>query len=233
MDFDDELSAEDIALLDVEEKNEKNNFIGASKPEATAETDSINQMISDCFGDDDENEPQMEHIECLRSKFKHSSFRAKQWQIIKTLRENRDVCAVMATGYGKSLCFQFTAVYSNKITLVISPLIALMQAQVIDLQTAGISACLVGSAQKEARILDQIEAGRFRVIYSSPEFLQTSNGDKLLSILSGRLALIAVDEAHVSFSFVRATEHFFDFFFFFVYSVCHSGDTISVRISGN
>lgn len=84
-------------------------------------------------------------------------------------------------------------------TLVVSPLIALMQAQVIDLQTAGISACLVGSAQKDVQILDRIAEGLFSIVYSSPEFLQTAKGDKLLSIVRGRLALLAIDEAHVSF----------------------------------
>ncbi len=84
-------------------------------------------------------------------------------------------------------------------TLVISPLISLMQAQVFDLGKVGISACLVGSAQKDPRILDRIAAGEFKIVYSSPEYLQSSKGDKLLSIVQGRLALVAVDEAHVSF----------------------------------
>lgn len=97
--------------------------------------------------------------------------------------------------------FQYPAVYSNQMTLVICPLIALMQAQVIDLQTAGIAACFLGSAQTNPKILEEITAGRFTIIYCSPEYLQTGNGDKLFSILKGRLALVAVDEAHVSISF--------------------------------
>lgn len=59
------------------------------------------------FDDDDDNEPSFDQLECLRSRFKHSGFRDKQWEIIRALMiEKRDVCAVMATGYGKSLCFQ-------------------------------------------------------------------------------------------------------------------------------
>lgn len=57
--------------------------------------------------DDDENEPSFDHLECLRTRFKHDRFRDKQWEIIRAVMiEKRDVCAVMATGYGKSLCFQ-------------------------------------------------------------------------------------------------------------------------------
>lgn len=57
--------------------------------------------------DDDHHEPSLEHLDCLISRFKHDRFREKQWEIIRTVMiEKRDVCAVMATGYGKSLCFQ-------------------------------------------------------------------------------------------------------------------------------
>lgn len=213
MDFDDDLSSEDLAFLDSEIDKCIGSSVRSPKTQNAQTSESSIQDtpidlydISNCFEDDD-NEPQMEHLECLRSKFRHCSFREKQWEIIQTLNEKRDVCAVMATGYGKSLCYQFTSVYKNQLTLVVQPLIALMQAQVMDLQSAGISACLVGSAQKNIKILDEIAAGRFTIIYSSPEYLQTSNGDKLLSILRGRLALIAVDEAHVSL--FRARFHLF------------------------
>lgn len=222
MDFDDaEFTAEDSSILDTDAQNHRSTQVSAH----------FDPMLAECF-DDDDNEPQMEHLECLNSKFKHSVFRAKQWDIVKTITEGRDVCAVMATGYGKSLCYQFPAVYANKMTLVISPLIALMQAQVMDLQTAGISACLVGSAQTDVKILDKISKGMYTVVYSSPEFLQTGSGDKLLSIVGGRLALVAIDEAHVS-SFKM------NFIFpdnlrsSLVYSVSVNGAMISVRIFEN
>lgn len=213
MDLDDDLTTEDLLFLDSEvqkeiDKHNDSSSVRLPKPDIPKATDDVEciqntqflQMVSDCF-DDDGTEAQMEHLECLRSKFKHGSFREKQWDIIKALSEKRDVCAVMATGYGKSLCFQFPAVYMNKMTLVVSPLIALMQAQVMDLQTIGISACMVGSAQKDLKILNRIAEGNFTVIYSSPEYLQTTSGDKLMSIVRGKLALIAIDEAHVSFFF--------------------------------
>lgn len=209
---DEQLTLDDLVHLDreVQKEMDKHNDTSGSRLQHYKQTPTpstidnvdiiqINQMIADCF--DDDTDAQMEHIECLKSKFKHNSFRTKQWDIIKTISEGRDVCAVMATGYGKSLCFQFPAIYSNRMALVISPLIALMQAQVMDLQRSGISACLVGSAQKDLKILERIANGTFNVVYSSPEYLQTANGDKLLSIVRGRLALVAIDEAHVSFIF--------------------------------
>lgn len=66
------------------------------------------ELAAALFDDeDDENGPSLDHLECLITRFKHDRFREKQWEIIRAVMiEKRDVCAVMATGYGKSLCFQ-------------------------------------------------------------------------------------------------------------------------------
>lgn len=66
------------------------------------------ELAAALFDDaDDVNGPSSDHLECLRKRFKHDRFREKQWEIIRAVMiEKRDVCAVMATGYGKSLCFQ-------------------------------------------------------------------------------------------------------------------------------
>lgn len=77
--------------------------------------------------------------------------------------------------------------------LVISPLIALMDAQLFYLKEAGIPACLVGTAQSDVNILSRIDQGEFKIIYSSPEYIQGSKGKKLLDILKNRLTLVAVD----------------------------------------
>lgn len=77
--------------------------------------------------------------------------------------------------------------------LVISPLIALMQAQVFEMNRANIPACLVGSAQLDPHIMARIENGEFNIIYSSPEFLQYGQGKLLLNILKNRLVLVAID----------------------------------------
>lgn len=78
--------------------------------------------------------------------------------------------------------------------LVISPLIALMKAQVIYLNEAKIPACLVGTAQEDRNILSRIQMGEFNIVYSSPEYLvQGAYGSELLNILKNRLLLVAID----------------------------------------
>lgn len=79
-------------------------------------------------------QPQKKHFEVLKKCFGHTDFRPLQWKIISSIiYEKKDNCAIMTTGYGKSLCFQFPAVFTKGITLVISPLISLMQDQVLSL----------------------------------------------------------------------------------------------------
>lgn len=141
--------------------------------------------------------PISKHNRLLRKKFNHDAFRPKQWEIIKTLMiERRDVVGVMATGYGKSLCFQYPAVCLNGITLVVSPLIALMQDQVMDLQKRGISACLLGSAQPDKNMPRRAATGEYRLVYASPEFLTSLSGKLLLEECKNQIRLIAIDEAH-------------------------------------
>ena len=79
--------------------------------------------------------PPASYLSVLKSTFGHNEFRPCQWQIIRNvLVEKRDQCIVMATGYGKSLCYQFPAVYSGGLTVVVSPLISLMEDQVFGLE---------------------------------------------------------------------------------------------------
>lgn len=190
-------------------------YILRNSPKKTDKSDSTmididNEMFDDFFKNG--SEPEMEHLECLKSKFGLTSFRQKQWDIIQAVMyEKRDVCAVMATGYGKSLCFQFPAVYQKGMTLVVSPLIALMEAQVLALTSIGISACLVGSAQSDPNILKRIDDGEFSIVYCSPEYLQYNNGHTLMNDLKERLILIAIDECHAISQY--------GLFFFYLYLV--------------
>lgn len=139
--------------------------------------------------------PTEAHLDCLRQQFGHSSFRPFQWSIIQSILEDRrDNCVVMATGYGKSLCFQFPSVFLQGITIVVSPLISLMQDQVLALKVANIPACLLGSAQTDRTILDQVLAGDFRLVYVSPEYI--TSYPELLDKLADQLTLVAIDEAH-------------------------------------
>lgn len=138
-----------------------------------------------------------EHTAMLKAKFNHAEFRENQWKIIHTLMiEKRDVVGIMSTGYGKSLCYQYPAVCLPGITLIVSPLISLMQDQVMDLTARNISSCLLGSAQPDREILLRIISGVYRVVYGSPEFLNSPTGEKFLREISHKVQLIAIDEAH-------------------------------------
>lgn len=143
------------------------------------------------------NNPKSEHLMCLSNFFGHQQFRPNQWQIIRSLmEEKKDNCVIMPTGYGKSLLFQFAAVYQQKIALVVSPLISLMQEQVMSLSVANIPACFLGSAQKNRNIFSEIKNGSYRVVYASPEYLSSDIGQDLVKQICKNLTVIAIDEAH-------------------------------------
>ncbi|XP_037990408.1 Werner syndrome ATP-dependent helicase isoform X3 [Motacilla alba alba] len=141
-------------------------------------------------------EPEESHIMCLKTYFGHSSFKPVQWKVINSLLEDRrDNLVVMATGYGKSLCYQFPPVYTGRTGVVICPLISLMEDQVLQLTMTGIPACFLGSAQSK-QVKDSIRGGQYQVIYMTPEFC--SGNLELLQDLDQTvgITLIAVDEAH-------------------------------------
>ncbi|NXO62484.1 WRN helicase, partial [Phainopepla nitens] len=141
-------------------------------------------------------EPGESHIMCLKTYFGHSSFKPVQWKVINSLLEDRrDNLVVMATGYGKSLCYQFPPVYTGHTGVVICPLISLMEDQVLQLTMTGIPACFLGSAQSK-QVKDSIRGGQYRVIYMTPEFC-SGNLDLLQDLdQTVGITLIAVDEAH-------------------------------------
>ncbi|XP_060534740.1 bifunctional 3'-5' exonuclease/ATP-dependent helicase WRN-like [Cylas formicarius] len=144
--------------------------------------------------------PSETHLKVLSEYFGHKKFRIIQWRIISSiLRFQRDNCAIMATGYGKSLCYQFPAVYNGGVTLVVSPLISLMEDQVMSLKVSNISACLLGSAQtNQMEVINGIFDNKYRVVYLTPEFCTNGYGKQLLCDFHKKLniILIAVDEAH-------------------------------------
>ncbi|XP_032877925.1 Werner syndrome ATP-dependent helicase isoform X3 [Amblyraja radiata] len=141
-------------------------------------------------------EPNENQIKCLKTYFGHSNFKPVQWNIIySVLQERRDHLVVMATGYGKSLCYQFPAVYTGGVTIVISPLISLMEDQVLQLNMSNITACFLGSAQSQ-KFSDELINGNFKVIYMTPEYC--SQSISLLKKLDDTIGItvVAVDEAH-------------------------------------
>jgi ATP-dependent DNA helicase RecQ len=133
----------------------------------------------------------------LRRSFGHGEFRPLQSRIIHHVLCGRDVLAVLPTGGGKSLCFQVPALTHDRLTVVVSPLIALMQDQVGSLISRGIAAAAINSTQDAATqmaIVADAAAGRLRLVYVSPERLPRF-GDELLA-RGGSVSRLAVDEAH-------------------------------------
>jgi len=133
----------------------------------------------------------------LARSFGHESFRPGQREVVETLLAGGDVLAVMPTGSGKSLCYQLPALLLPGVTLVVSPLIALMKDQVDALRARGLPATFINSdleaGEAERRLAEVIE-GRHKLLYVAPERLR---GDRFLEALaSTRVSLFAVDEAH-------------------------------------
>jgi ATP-dependent DNA helicase RecQ len=140
-------------------------------------------------------------IEALKHFFGYDTFRIGQKQIIEEALQNRDLLVIMPTGGGKSLCFQLPALLKPGLTVVVSPLIALMQDQVDSLQDNGISATFLNSSlnweETRSRSLD-ILSGKIKLLYVSPERLLTDKFGEFLDKLANekRLAFFAIDEAH-------------------------------------
>ena len=134
----------------------------------------------------------------LKQHFGFDAFRPGQQGVVRDALEGRDVLAIMPTGGGKSLCFQLPALLRPGLTLVVSPLIALMQDQVRQLRANGIPADLLNSAQDaaaSAEVMRQLDQGALKLLYVAPERLLM---DGFLSRLTrhGSLSMLVVDEAH-------------------------------------
>src|SRR5215475_9693534 len=113
--------------------------------------------------------------EALKKYWGYAAFRPKQEAIVRDILAGRDVCVIMPTGGGKSLCYQLpAALETDKTAIVISPLVALMQDQVVQLEHMGISAAVLNSSQgwnEQREIERRAESARYRLLYLSPERL--------------------------------------------------------------
>jgi ATP-dependent DNA helicase RecQ len=138
-----------------------------------------------------------ERFRVLSEKFHFSGFRKWQEEIIDTLLARRDVVVVMPTGSGKSLCYQLPALLLDGVTLVISPLIALMKDQVDGLVENQIPATFINSVltpSEQGQRLREIQQGRYKLVYIAPERFR--NPGFMEGIQSCCVSLFAVDEAH-------------------------------------
>lgn len=136
-------------------------------------------------------------IEILQKYWNHSEFRTSQLEIIDAVLKGNDTFALLPTGGGKSICFQIPAMMQDGICLVISPLVALMKDQVTNLQKRNIKAiALTGgiSTNDMTDLLDNCEFGNYKLLYLSPERLQS---EWILDRIKNLpINLIAIDEAH-------------------------------------
>jgi ATP-dependent DNA helicase RecQ len=133
----------------------------------------------------------------LGKTFGFSAFRPGQADIVAAILDGCDVLAVMPTGSGKSLCYQLPALLRDGLTIVVSPLIALMRNQVAQLRGCGVAAAALNSANDPAEnraVLEQIKRGELRIVYVAPERLVRPETVELFK--RAAVALLAVDEAH-------------------------------------
>ena len=133
----------------------------------------------------------------LKEHFGHAAFRPGQQQVIETLLAGRSALALFPTSAGKSLCYQLPALLMDGVTLVISPLIALMKDQVEALKARGIAAARLDSSlsqQAAAEVFDDMRNGTLKLLYIAPERLMNENFIERLKKL--KIAMMAVDEAH-------------------------------------
>ncbi len=133
----------------------------------------------------------------LKKYFGYDEFRPLQEEIIQTVLDGKDALVLMPTGGGKSLCFQLPALKLEGITLVVSPLVALMKDQVDSLVANGIPAAFLNStlnAEQRRTVEAQIRSGELKLLYIAPERLAMIEFQAMLSALP--VQLIAIDEAH-------------------------------------
>ena len=139
--------------------------------------------------------------QALKHFFGYDSFRPGQRQIIEEVLENRDLLAIMPTGGGKSLCFQLPALLKPSLTVVVSPLIALMQDQVDALRDNGIGATFLNSSLNWQEVRSRqadILAGKIKLLYVAPERLLGDRFAEFLAQVTAQvgISVFAIDEAH-------------------------------------
>lgn len=143
------------------------------------------------------NKKDQNPVSLLRTFWRYPDFLPHQETIISSVINGHDTLAIMATGGGKSLCYQLPALYLGGLTIVISPLIALMKDQVDALNARGIPAATCNSTldyRERTRIEEEIKSGTLRLLFVSPE--KCVQAGFLKTLTAAPVRLIAIDEAH-------------------------------------
>jgi len=133
----------------------------------------------------------------LREKFKLERFYDEQWEVIEKLLQGEKILLIQKTGFGKSLCFQFPAILFDGVTVVFTPLIALMRDHVKKLNDLGISSKCINSEQtpeENLKIIEEAKQGKIKILYIAPE--RQENNEWIESTRQMKLSMVVVDEAH-------------------------------------
>jgi ATP-dependent DNA helicase RecQ len=138
-------------------------------------------------------------LEILKHQFGYDEFRMNQQAAVECVLAKRDSLVLMPTGGGKSLCYQIPALMQDGLTVVVSPLIALMKDQVDALRLNGVKAAFLNSSQESSgqqEVIAAVRSGELRILYIAPERLLQSSGYFIEFLKSIRVSLFAIDEAH-------------------------------------
>src|SRR5688500_17777456 len=137
--------------------------------------------------------------EILKHQFGYDSFRLNQEAAIECILNKKDAVVLMPTGGGKSLCYQIPALMNDGLTVVVSPLIALMKDQVDALVGNGVKAAFLNSSQtnrEQTEVFQRVRSGELKLLYVAPERLLQS-GEQFIEFLESiNVSLFAIDEAH-------------------------------------
>ncbi len=137
------------------------------------------------------------YLDILKKYWGYDGFRSMQDLIVKSIGEGRDTLGLMPTGGGKSICFQIPALTLSGITIVVSPLIALMKDQVESLKVNGVAAEFLNSSLSEEQqsvVMNKVMDKKVKLLYVSPEKMNSENF--YYTLLQLDISLIAIDEAH-------------------------------------
>lgn len=138
-------------------------------------------------------------IHILKTQFGYETFRHKQEEIIQTVLNGKDAFVLMPTGGGKSLCYQIPALLLDGVTVVVSPLIALMKDQVDALRLNGIAAAYLNSSlsfSEQDEVISRLRRDELKLLYIAPEKLFGNGGAFLDTLKEVGVSLFAIDEAH-------------------------------------
>ncbi len=136
-------------------------------------------------------------LEVLNKRFGFTEFRGQQFEVIEALLEQKSCLVIFSTGAGKSLCYQLPALILDGLTIVISPLVALMQDQVQALRKKNIEATFINSSldrQTREQRYKELEQKKFKILYVTPE--RFKKAEFFQALQNNKISLLAVDEAH-------------------------------------